>query len=146
MSHKIKLGYISLGAVIMLIGMGVGSTLTPPLVAQHNGVFDEITCRRIKVVDKAGNVKIRLVAFEDGSWIYTRTKGGTGIALDTNNRGNTISICDPAGKTAFEVDAYVDRTELGVYDKSSGAGIGFYADSNEAKQTRWDPPKEGNTR
>ena len=61
-----KMKYTALGAVIMLIGMGVGSTLTPPLIAQRNSVFDTITCRTLKVVDKVGKEKVALIAYENG--------------------------------------------------------------------------------
>ena len=44
MNYKKKLGYSGLGAVIILSGLG--SILTPQLVAQHNGVFDEIIVER----------------------------------------------------------------------------------------------------
>ena len=76
MNHKEKLGYIGLGAVIMLIGMSVGSILTPQLVVQHNGVFDTITYREIKVVDKTGEAKIYLTVFEEGAGISIRDKDG----------------------------------------------------------------------
>ena len=76
MNHKEKLGYIGLGAVIMLIGRSVGSNLITPLVAQRNGVFDTITCREIKVVDKTGEAKIYLTVFEEGAGISIRDKDG----------------------------------------------------------------------
>ena len=55
---------------------------------------------------------------------------------------NGIYIFDPAVKKSFEFEAYSDRNELIVRNKSSGAGIGFYGDSNEVKQTRWRTSKE----
>ena len=61
MNHKQKFGYIVLGAVIMLIGMGIGSTFfPPPLIAHQDSVFDTITCRNLGVVDENGNLRIRL--------------------------------------------------------------------------------------
>jgi len=41
-----------LGAVIMLIGLAIGAIVSPPLIAQRNGVFDEIQCSRLKVVSR----------------------------------------------------------------------------------------------
>ena len=55
---------------------------------------------------------------------------------------NGIGISDPAGKMSFQIYASLDSNELIVRDKSSGEGIGFYSDGNEAKQTRWSVPKE----
>ena len=117
MNHKKKLGYIGLGAVIMLIGMGVGSILTPQLVAQHNGVFDEITCRKITVVDKAGNEGIRLRSSEMGNTVRLFDKAGKmAIDLHTTSVENRVTIADPSGKTAFWFNAGVDRNELGRVD------------------------------
>lgn len=52
MNHKQKLGYMALGAGIMLVGLVIGAIVSPPLIAQRNGVFDKIVCREIEVVDK----------------------------------------------------------------------------------------------
>ena len=77
MNHKQKLGYTVLGAVIMLIGIGVGSIVCPPLVAQRNGVFDEIVCSKLTVVDEMGKVAIRSAALKTGhSILIFDDKGG----------------------------------------------------------------------
>ena len=60
MKQKICVRSMGLGAVIMLIGLAVGAIVSPPLVAQRNGVFDEIQCKRLTVVDEDGNKAIRL--------------------------------------------------------------------------------------
>ena len=49
-----KLQYMVIGAVLMAVGIGIGSIFTPPLVAQRDNVFDEITCRKLTVVDENG--------------------------------------------------------------------------------------------
>ena len=54
MNQKQKLGYTLLGAWIMAVGIIIGQVITPNIEAQSNGVFDEITCRGIKVVDENG--------------------------------------------------------------------------------------------
>ena len=187
MNTQQKLRYTALGAVIMLVGMCVGSIVSPSLIAQHNDVFDTITCQGIRVVNKAGKGKILLGVFEDGAGISILDKdGNSGISLETQKSGNGVwvkragnmgvgliaseaetrlriydkaekhaiglgtdeyanylFIEDSAGKRSFEVEASVHRNRLGVFDKSSGEGIGFYADADEAKRIRWDPPKEG---
>ena len=59
--------------------------------------------------------------------------GWSGISLHTTDKANDVSIYDPPGKQSFKFNAYVDRNELIVRDKSSGTRTwGFYADSNEA--------------
>ena len=52
-------------------------------------------------------------------------------------RSHNLTINDPTGKESFEFNAFPHRNALIVRDKSSGEGIGFYSDANEAKQTRW---------
>ena len=166
MNHKQKLGYMALGALIMLIGMGVGSTFfTPPIEAQHNGLFNEITCRKLWVVDKNGNPAIRLESDENGNRMFISDENGKGaillsisifgnsmaiydknenpaILLDSDEDGNSMVICDQNRKVSFSFEAYPHRNELAVYNKSSGAGIGFYGDSNEARQITWIPEQE----
>ena len=54
-------------------------------------------------------------------------------------RSHHLTINDPTGKESFEFNAFPHRNALIVRDKSSGGGIGFYSDANEAKQTTWNP-------
>ena len=54
MNHKQKLGYMALGAGILAVGIMIGQFVTPDIEAQSNGVFDEITCRKLTVIDKVG--------------------------------------------------------------------------------------------
>ena len=216
MNHKQKFIYTALGAVIMLLGIGVGSIVSPPLIAQRNAVFDEITCRSLKVVNENDKRCIWLWAIDDNSFVsisnavgkgeitFTAAKDGSnGITLkdDAGNKAiqldsggpadfansvkifdntgkkaielhstigingifisdksdktaislttqtpfskiNSIRVRDPVNKESFQVNAYPDRNELIVRDKSLGKGIGFYSDANEARQIRWNPPKE----
>ena len=50
MNHKQILGYTVLGAMIMPIG--IGSIVSPPLIAQRDGVFGEIECSKLTVVNE----------------------------------------------------------------------------------------------
>ena len=196
MNHKMKLGYMAIGAGIMLIGMAVGCAVSPSLVAQRNGVFDKITCHELEVVDKTGTPIAFLgrekdildtildsnafIIFDMNGETAINMSGGGGImngltvrypggreafsaipheegclvsvkgikssrtafGLFTDENTNTFTIKDPTGKESFRFKALPHRNELVVRDKSSGAGIGFYGDSNEAKQTRWSAPRE----
>ena len=61
MNYRQKLGYILLGAVIMLTGMTIDSIVAPPLIAQHNGTFDTIVCKSLTILDNNGQPAIDLV-------------------------------------------------------------------------------------
>ena len=37
------LGYMGLGALILVVGIVIGQVITPDIEAEQNGVFDEIT-------------------------------------------------------------------------------------------------------
>ena len=67
MNYKQKLGYTCLGAAIMLIGIGVGSIVSPPLIAQRNGVFDEVNCSRLSIFDESKREVITLFAINGKS-------------------------------------------------------------------------------
>ncbi len=73
--------------------------------------------------------------------IFNETREGA-IALRTGEGVNNIAVKDPEGKESFRFNAQPHRNDFIVYDKSSGAGIGFYSDSNEARQTTWIPEQE----
>ena len=60
-----KLQYMVIGAVLMAVGIGIGSIFTSPLAAQRNDVFDEITCRKLTVIDKNGETAISLASDQD---------------------------------------------------------------------------------
>ena len=51
----------------MLIGMWVGPLISPPGTVQHNGVFDEIQCRKLTVVDAKGKTAVILTGDESVS-------------------------------------------------------------------------------
>ena len=50
MIHKQKCFYTALGALIMLIGMGIGAMVSPPLIAQRGDVLGEIQCTGLTVM------------------------------------------------------------------------------------------------
>ena len=99
----------------MLIGLAVGTIVSPPLIAHNNGVFDKITCREIEVIDKDGNEAI---------WLYT-TKHGGGIRMGSKDGRNAIMVLGKDGgnvqlsgkgkefKRVMDTDMYV-RDGAGV--------------------------------
>ena len=194
MNYRQKLGYILLGAGIMAVGITIGQFITPNIEAQSNGVFDEIQCRKLTVVDNNGKRAVLLSSENDdmlnsnsvkifdqkgGKSIFLSSHGnvssislvneGVRQAIELSSEGtvnsirvhdemgklaiqmgsyvdsNTISIRDKAWKESFNISAFVHKNELTVFDKASHnyqTGIGFYADANEAKMTKWYPPKK----
>ena len=215
MNHKQKLGYMGLGAGILAVGIIIGQVITPNIEAQSNGVFDEITCRKLTVVDKTGKMIAFLgrgVSFpnipgggiesngfkifdEDGQPAITLSAnitnevtihdntGGSAIRLHSLGGGSrggfstiqvfeggdkgfdlsisdgfrSMTVYDPlettdieirghkvtTWKEAFKVNVSNTRNALQLWGKSPyQKGIGFYGDSNEAKQTTWIPEQE----
>ena len=198
MKRKICVRSMVLGAGIILTGLVVGAIVSPPLIAQRNGVFGDIVCTALTVLDKNGksaillrsteygnNVTVEgkdgnsvyLSSSEDGSSVAISGKNGNGvvirtlgeynsvtlysketinydttfptttpnsaITLSTGGEANRLRVNDQNGNPALEVIAYPQRNELIFSGKPPyKAGIGFYGDSNEAKQIRWNAPKE----
>ena len=69
MKQKVNMRDMVLGAVIMLVGLAVGAIVSPPLIAQRAGVFGEIQCTSLTVVDNDGKVAVVLEADKgSGQW------------------------------------------------------------------------------
>ena len=62
MNYRQKLGYIALGAIIMLAGLTIGTIVAPPLIAQNTGVFDTIECKSLTILDNNGQPAITLLS------------------------------------------------------------------------------------
>ena len=102
MNHKQKLGYTVLGAVIMLVGLGLGAIVSPPLIAQRNGVFDEIECSKLTVVDKNDKLAIILAANEDENGIVLLNQAGTMSArLSTDKDGSSLGLFNAEGERSI---------------------------------------------
>ena len=127
MNRKQKFGYTFLGALIMLVGIGVGAIVSPPLVAQRDGVFGEIECTKLRVVDKAGKTAIGLTASEDGNVIVVFDKAGkTAIGLTASEDGNLVSVYDKT-KLAIRVGTMGTANLVSVYNKAGETAIGLAA-------------------
>lgn len=109
MNHKRKFGYTVLGAVIMLVGIGVGSIVSPPLIAQSKGVFDEVRCSKLMVYGKHGTRAIRLVALKTG---------------------NSVTIYDNKGKPAIHLAALETSNNITVHDSDERKGSIAISDDN----------------
>lgn len=99
MCHRQKLGYMALGAGILALGIIIGQVITPAIEAQSNGVFDNITCRELVVVDKDGEKAIALQSDENenSAIIYRPLKKRANVValkLASNDWVNQIRISD----------------------------------------------------
>ena len=106
MNHKQKLGYTVLGAVIMLVGLAVGAIVSPPLIAQRNGVFDEIQCSKLTVINKAGKRAVVLDAGEERNGVNVFDKQEKpAVSLVADAKSNGMLIFDKANKPAVLINA-----------------------------------------
>jgi hypothetical protein len=143
-----------------------------PLIAGielgQNAIFDQVLCKELVVVDengnfaiqlstdeldnsvvifdKAGNLDIGLVGNNGHTGVYVKQSGKLAFRVLTLPSLNSVDVFDSSEKNAFDFTAGFAMNPLIVHNKSSGAGIGFYGDPNEARQTKWNPPKERNNR
>ncbi len=148
MNHKQKLGYTALGALIMLVGIGAGSIVSPPLIAQRAGVFGEIQCTGLTVVDKHGKLAIYLESREEGNRITLINKAGSpavslaahrahdkypafhgvvvynqagknGVTLSSDDLGNTVQIWQ-RDNVGIILNTYaLTGNSVNVYDQKS---------------------------
>ena len=142
MNYKQKLGYTLLGAGIMALGIIIGQVITPDIEAQSNGVFDEVKCRRLTVVDEAGEheiilkqrsinifnkegqVAIRLESEDDGKhgiWIVDPLTKKYGIILATTHYFNSLMILSKPGESGISLTTdsdYLLGNTISVYDRA----------------------------
>lgn len=95
MNHKQKLGYMALGTGILVVSIMIGQFATPDIEAQSDGVFDEISCRKLKVVDNEGNTAIGLVGdtFVNGIYILDRSGNEVISLLHMPKSGQIVFTC-----------------------------------------------------
>ena len=106
MKHKVNARDMALGAGIMLIGLAVGVIGTTPLIAQREGVFGEIQCSRLVVVDETGKPAITLAtdAKESGLpekqnvMIVYNKSGEKAVVIGTHREHNGVDVHDKQGE------------------------------------------------
>ena len=125
MNHKQKLGYMALGAGIMVLGIIIGQAITPDIEAQSNGVFDEITCRKLTVVDRSDTPIVVVDSNEvaNSMIIYNKDKAGEpAFILSANKAGNGAEVFDKAGgRLAFRLSSTEIINSLSIVGKGKGA-------------------------
>ena len=132
MNYKQKLLYTLLGAVIMLVGIGVGSIVSPPLVAEKNGVFDEIVCTKLTVVDKAGKegIVLRLISpMLNSITIFDPETGKKAVDLSASLTDNNVMVFHREGKRAAALRAIGSGESPNariLYAEEMGNGVSVY--------------------
>ena len=145
MNHKQKLAYMALGALILALGITIGQVITPTIEAQNNGVFDDITCRMLVVVDQAGKPAISLTASElFGNVIQISDKEDIAITLAASEDSNVILVQDKAGKGGLYFNASTDENIIRLIDKAGKAAVNLVTDRNGNGITVNVPGKDGN--
>ena len=131
MNHKQKLAYMALGALILALGITIGQVITPTIEAQNNGVFDDITCRSLRVVDEKGEATIYLGNFVYEEWVpdgdfFTKEKvpNGHGIVImDASTGDRAISL------SSYSHEAFPE-TAITVWDRAGASA----ADNSKHKK------------
>ena len=115
MKRRFCVKSMALGAGIMLIGMWVSPLISPPITAQHNGVFNEIQCRMLTVLNKQGKPAVRLVSSEifGNKVIVLNNMGKLAVELGSiaalekdaqkNEMVNWVTVLNKQGKPAVEL-------------------------------------------
>ena len=116
----------------------VGTIVSPPLIAQRNGVFGEIQCTGLKVVDKDGKMAIDLYAHELGNGVAVLNKGGgAGIGLAAHEDeagGNNVMILDKSGNKVVGLGTFSKMGNgVAIFDKQ-GNEIGLQSNDKANKR------------
>ena len=152
MAYKQKCFYTALGAVIMLIGIGVGSIVSPPLIAQRESMMGDLKCSSLTVVDALGEPAIVLradetlgngivlynpsgipavlfVADDTGNSVAVTDKSGEpAVLLRTSELANRVIVHNPAGKDGVRLSAGKVANRVTVYNKAEANAVQLYAD------------------
>ena len=152
MNHKQKCFYTALGAVIMLIGMGVGAILCSPLIAQRTDGLGDLKCSSLTVVDALGEPAIVLrtdetlgngivlynpsgipaglfVADDTGNSVAVTEKSGEpAVLLRTSDLAHRVIVRNPSGKDGVRLSAGKVANRVTVYNKAEANAVQLYAD------------------
>ena len=130
MNYKQKLGYTALGTAIMLIGMWLSPLISPPVTAQHNGVFDEIQCRKLTVVDDKGKTAVILGGYKDwgnrNSIVIFDKQEKQAVTLHSNVFGNAVIVFNKQGKQAVTLgtsDEEWGQSKVALYDQQGNEAV-----------------------
>ena len=152
MNHKQKVFYTLFGAVIMIVGVAVGTILCPPLIAQRTDLPSDLKCTSLTVVDRSGEPAIVLrtdetlgngvvihnpagtpallfVADETGNSIAVTNKSGEPtVLLRTSKLANRVIVRNPAGKDGVRLSAGKVTNRVTVCNPEETNAVLLYAD------------------
>ena len=152
MNPKQKCFYTALGALIMLIGIGVGSIVSPSLIAQRESMMGDLKCTSLTVVgmsgepaivlrtdetlgngvvihNPAGTPAVLFVADAIGNSVAVADKSGEpAVLLRTSELANRVIVRNPAGKDGVRLSAGRVANRVTVYNSEETNAVQLYAD------------------
>ena len=90
-----------------------------------NNNFDEITCRRLRVVDEQGKPAITLQSIEGNNYVLVYDKQGE-KAINLSSiveGGNRVTVYDEQGETVITLSSIKGSNSVTVYDKQGEPAI-----------------------
>ena len=134
-----KLQYMVIGAILMAVGIGIGSIFTSPLVAQRSDKFDTLICRKLFVVNEDDEpiVSILSTPDADGIVIFDRM-GEKAIDISNSLKGRGIKVMSPnTDEAAAFLAVSEDMNALGINDAMGkpAVAIATRAESNSRALT-----------
>ena len=110
MNRKESLCAVIGGCVGAVLTMMVCSFLPLGAQSQSDGVFEEITCTGLKVVDAEGNIRVLLGTVERGGLVLIDAKEGGSVLLFTTKHGGRV---EARGKGSDNLRAVMAVNEYG---------------------------------
>ena len=132
MNQKQKLGYTLFGAGIMALGIIIGQLSTPNIEAQNNGVFDEIQCSKLTVVDRSAKPAISLYALEQGNGILVSNRAGEpAFFLIAGEDENRLTVANKIGNPAVRLTASEEGSHISVIDNAGKEAVRLHGGETE---------------
>ena len=123
-----KFRYTILGAVIMLLGIGLGAIISPSLIANPKTTrLDEIICSKITVVDENGKVGVVLFATGEinGLVINEKNTANKAVTIASNKAASVISVQKstapqklPEATRGITIEALKDVQRIALHDEN----------------------------
>ena len=141
MSHEQKYFYTALGAFIMLVGIGVGAIICPPLIAQREEVLGDIQCASLTVVDASGEPVIILRTDENlGNGVVLHNPAGTpAVLFVADETGNSVAVTDKSGEPAVLLRTSELASRVIVRNPSGKDGVRLSAGKVANRVTVYNP-------
>ena len=136
MTHIQRSGYMLLGAGLLALGIIIGRMIETRTVVQSGGVFDEIVCRRVTLVDKDGNKAMDLGSSDDATDVFSNELsfydkwGNLAMLLYARDSSHGIWVYDDRGNRAFELSTNHDvANRLLLRDKKGSRAVTMVSSS-----------------